>query len=223
MNKKAFTLVEVLLAMTIVGIIAAVTANSLGNISANKTKMAFQNNYKHMEEVIQSIVTDETIYPIIKLNTLDTMGKEERVSMCKYDAEMFPKEFLNHTKVTSQSAVTGGYSFETPSGALWVVTRHPSNSNTCINSDDNINGEDYVITFDVNGLAEGTNCPYTGSTLSDEVSGTCNNPDTFKFFLRAYDNTLVSDRNLKYGKDNRFNSNMNLTSYLKQNNYLDFK
>ena len=47
MNKKAFTLVEVLLAMTVVGIIAAVTANSLGNITANKTKVAFQNNYKH--------------------------------------------------------------------------------------------------------------------------------------------------------------------------------
>ncbi len=221
MNKKAFTLVEVLLAMTVVGIIAAVTANSLGNITANKTKTAFQNNYKHMVEVVNSIVTDETIYPNIALGTYNSLGQTERVSMCNYNPKMFPSEFLNHTKVNSQNTINNGYgySFETQTGALWVVTKYPSDSNTCTND---INGEDYVITFDINGLAEGTNCPYTGSTLSDEVSGTCDNPDTFKFFLRAYNNQLVTDSNDKYGKDDSLDTNMTLERYLQKNNYLDF-
>ena len=210
MNKKAFTLVEVLLAMTVVGIIAAVTANSLGNITANKTKAAFQNNYKHMVEVINAIMTDETIYPVISTGTYNWTGTSDRISICNYNKNLFPQEFVNHTKVISQSNITNGYSFETQTGALWVVKRNPEQS-TCSN-----NGErDYVIIFDVNGLAEGTNCPYKGSDLSTVSSGTCNNPDTFKFLLGAGNRIVIADGDNRYGSSN-------LYQYMSDNHYLNF-
>ena len=210
MNKKAFTLVEVLLAMTVVGIIAVVTMNSLSNISANKTKMTFQNNYKHMIEVIDAIVTDETIYPRIELDSLDINGRTERVTMCNYDSGLFPREFVNHTKVMTQTEITGGFSFETSTGSFWVVRRNPEQANCSRDGEG-----DYVIIFDVNGRGEGTDCPYTGADLSTESEGTCSNPDTFKFFLGAGTRTVVMDDALKYNSSDLYNYTLN-------NNYLNF-
>lgn len=202
MNKKAFTLVEVLLAMAIVGIVAAVTANSLGNISANKTKLAFQNNYKHMNEVVNSIITDETIYPKIALSSYDDFGRMERVSMCNYDSEMFPKQFLEHTKVIQQTKITGGYSFETTSGTFWVVVKNPSIGG-CSTPSAGFDNSDYYITFDVNGISEGTNCPYSGSSLNSISSGTCSNPDTFKFGLSSDGVVIFDNQSIYNGKDLR--------------------
>ena len=65
MKKSAFTIMEILLAMAIVGVIAGATMNSIKNITANKVKTAFQNNYNHMQRTIATIVSDETLYPAI--------------------------------------------------------------------------------------------------------------------------------------------------------------
>ena len=207
MYKKAFTLVEVLLAMTVVGIVAVVTANSLGNISANKTKTAFQNNYKHLVQTVNEIVTDETLYPkIIDFDNVDETGRNERVSMCKYNTKLFPKSFLDLTNTVTntaiiKSSITYGYSFDTTGGSYWVVKKR-TEDNTCLSSGDTnlLTSADYTITFDVNGPTEGSNCPYSGSDLATSTAA-CSSPDTFKFGF-SYNNKIIFDNATVYNGQN---------------------
>lgn len=233
MKRISFTLIEVLLAMAIVGVIAGATANSLKNVSANKVKVAFQNNYNHMQSTMDRIFSDENILPATYFSSsYDSAGKAVRNPLCQWtykinsagesveDFSVIPEAFMDLTAgVLNSKVISGtgvGYAFETKNGSYWVVRKNPQNT-TC-NPDDvtDISKTDYIILFDVDGIYSGSNCPYNLSATNAGVTGSnCKNPDTFKFgTVTSY--KLIPDTNAYY-------NGKKLETYMEENNFIQTK
>lgn len=209
MKKTAFTLMEILLAMSIIGVLAVASMNNIGKIQSNKTKEAFRNCYNHMEQTVSSIISDDSIYPKITWgNTLDSTGKVRRypIRMFGFDSSgnaifsqnmqsnLFPQTFIDRTSTTDTSR-SGSiyYRCTAKNGSYWVIYANSSQSSGKIT---NIANADYIIIFDVNGLYNGTGCPYSGENLTNGPTN-CTKPDTFKFGL-TYDNRIITDTNSVY-------------------------
>lgn len=61
--KKGFTLSEVMIAMTILGVLAAVLVPVLTNLSPSTSKVMFKKAYSTLEKAVNNMVSDETNYP----------------------------------------------------------------------------------------------------------------------------------------------------------------
>ncbi len=179
MKKISFTLMEVLIAMAIIGIIAGATVNSIKNISANRTKIEFRNCYNHMTRTLDDLYSDKMLFPA-------------KVNMCTMDQQEFVTAFKDLTAGSTIeqtfSGLGSGIAFTTKQGSYWVIRRNPE-LRTCHMTDvDDITKADYWIVFDINGLENGSNCPYSGKDLGTNNSDSraiCPgaSPDTFKFGL----------------------------------------
>lgn len=233
MKKCSFTLMEVLLAMAIIGIIAGTVANQIKGVSADKVKLSFRNNYIHMSNTIDSIVSDENLLPASQFARNSETGKGVKVTFCNAthsldrngnlisDPDIFSRAFLERTGGITGSSHIGegfigaGYRFDTKNGAHWVVRRNPKNMACYMNDVDEIDRTDFVIIFDIDGINKGSNCPYTGENLDEEYDGECSNPDTFKFGT-TISNKILPDTNPVY-------DGFTLEDYIKENNLLKDK
>ncbi len=217
MRKFAFTIMEILLAMSIIGIMAAATINSMGKMSANKVKVGFQNCYRHMVKTINSIVSDETMFPRVTNSShvydLDT-GRNLIYPLCKAvsmnestgvtteDPYLFLREFMKATNVVDSSDISGGWKFIAKNGSYWSIKyQQCTTTSQYFQNHLDSNSADYIITFDVNGIDEGTNCPYNYKVNDNPSCSNCKNPDTFRFGLMS-DNRLVPDENHCYNEEN---------------------
>ncbi len=227
MIRKSFTIMEILLAMSIIGILAAVSINTMGRMSANKIKVGFQNDYRHMVETINSILADETRLPIVGSSSYDETGHSklqplrnlvemnETTGVTTSARGIFPKLFLEASNATNVNSITSanqiyGYQFTTKNGSDWRVIYNRHNDKQLDGEVSDIMKADYLITFDVNGKYEGPNCPFnmgTSMTYQHDGSDGCKNPDTFRFGL-TYDNKIMPDNRTKY-------NGQNLKSYMR--------
>ncbi|MBR2525031.1 prepilin-type N-terminal cleavage/methylation domain-containing protein [bacterium] len=193
MKKTAFTLMEVLIAMSIIGIIAAATANSIKNMSVNKAQQVFKNCYNHVVQTVSAITSDEDFYPdvVSNLTNYDSTGHAKRDSMCLMGLN-FPLQFKNASKsIKDGEAVSNGYAFETSGGTYWLVKQQTSSSSCQTTNLNNSTNADYIIMFDTDGPYEGSNCPYNILNPSSTPSG-CPKPDTFLFGVNA-NNEVIAD------------------------------
>ena len=234
MKKSAFTIMEILLAMAIVGVIAGATMNSIKNITANKVKTAFQNNFSHLQRTVDTIISDETLYPAIYWeNQYDSAGKKRKVSIyCGPSAEdelnangdtiqnpnKFPMAFENltggvlYSSTINANTAAVGRVFETKNGSYWMVRK---NVMACMMLDTtDISQADFIFVFDVDGINQGSNCPYTGTDFTTINTG-CTNPDTFKFGLTTNTKIIFDNKAYYNGK--------NLETYMKENNFINQK
>lgn len=224
---------EVLLAMAIIGIIAGTVANQIKGVSADKVKLTFRNNYIHMSNTIDSIISDENILPASQFARNSITGKGVKVTFCNAshslnnsgdiieDFDIFTRAFLERTGGVTSSTHIGsgfsgsGYRFDTKNGSHWVVRRNPKSMACYVNDVDEIDRTDFVIIFDIDGINRGSNCPYTGDNLDEEYDGDCTNPDTFKFGLTV-NNKILPDTNTVY-------DGYKLKDYMRVNNLLKDK
>ena len=65
MLKKGFTLMEILIAMALVGILAAVVSPNIARISPHKQKALFIKAYTRTEIAISNLINDAEIYPTV--------------------------------------------------------------------------------------------------------------------------------------------------------------
>ena len=82
--KKGFTLVEILLALSVLGFLFVMTITNISNIAPDPNKARFKKGYADMESVIYSLITNDIIYPndegfkntsqVIFKNTGETIG-----------------------------------------------------------------------------------------------------------------------------------------------------
>lgn len=66
-SKKAFTLVETLIMVAVVGIIAVITVVSLKNMSPDKDAVLVRKAYTEMSKAVATLVNDEQLYPSAKV------------------------------------------------------------------------------------------------------------------------------------------------------------
>lgn len=216
MKKIAFTLMEVLIAMAIIGIIAGATANSIKNISANRNKLEFRNAYNHMTRTLDDIYSDKMLFPA-------------NVNMCTVEQQEFVDAFMNLTAgANSEQSFSMGRAFSTKQGSYWVIRRNPKLKTCYTNDVADIDNADFWIVFDVNGLEKGPNCPYSGEDLGTNggLMGVCSGaPDTFKFGLTV-SGKILPDTKINYNIISSFSTGVthsrkaNLKDYIEENNLL---
>jgi len=223
MKKSAFTLIEILIAMTIIGIIATATATSIKNISYNKDKLAFQNGYNHIVQTVAAMASDETLYPNVPTGALDTTGHPIRQSMCEMGypfADFFVKEHSKFTKIINYAGLEPhmNLGFETAGGASWFVFKNPRNNYCEGPAPEQIRQSeeaDYFVMFDINGAYEGPNCPFNIQQPLGKGNA-CKYPDTFKFAIDRFNNVLFDN----YG--NYYRDTV-MSEYIKKENFLQTK
>jgi len=177
----AFSLGEVLVTLTIVGIIAALILPTIKHIKPDKQKMLFKKAYTNVERVVTELVNDNYLYPeVADYDGLDytdgvELNNKTYGGVSKF-CELFAMKLNNissddikcpYTSLTDNSA--GTPSFVTNDGIEFYIP------NTSF-------ATDTTISIDINGEKK-PNCKY---------SAECKTPDRFEIIVAADGKIKVS-------------------------------
>ena len=171
MNKKGFTLAEVLITLGIIGVVAAMVSPTLGKISPNNEKMKVIKAYKTLNDITQEFLQDPSLFfnpekgladmtaPLNpKYNTDNTYNGNHK--MCRLLAE-----YMNPVSKNFQSSGSVKAQWITPDFISWKCAFGSSDG--------------YPIAYVTIDLIEdgGKDCPYSSS---------CTKPDQFKFKIGKF-------------------------------------
>ena len=160
MNKKGFTLAEVVITLGIIGVVTAITAPSLTQLMPDKNKAKVLKCYKVITETTTNLIDDPGFYASLSgCRGLGCTSKPFRPikneDMSLYTGAMkYPRLLCQMLYNDGCSVGSNQVSFSTPDGINWVVTSGNK------------------ITIDVNG-SESPNCSYNASS--------CKKPDRYIF------------------------------------------
>lgn len=223
-NYKSFTLIEILIAMGIIGVISAIAAIGLKNIDANEIKIRLQKCYNHLNQSVVTLYTDEILYP--KLPVTDSSNNIIRSnengkyalmglsnSYVTNETTGIPTSVANKFGLQMQNQTVGAINkynkdkivaFLAKDTSYWVVDTNTLQTAT--------NATGYaIVSIDVNGLDAGPNCPVTGETLSTTSTATCTVADTFVFNVYANGEVKIQATT---------GTNFNQLEYLNNNKFL---
>lgn len=203
--KKGYTLAETLIALSLIGIITAITAPLASKFVPDTNKIAFLRTYDSVNQAIEYLYSNEQIYPInnagdnidyttypfynITAVILDNVQySADNAKFCKLLAMAFNGENTNCSSafpINTYDAATR--SFVSRNGTeFWVQTdRRENNGNAYYES---------IINFDIDGISKGRNCTYNANN--------CPRPDRFTLHIMSdgmviVDNALENDYILK--------------------------
>lgn len=218
MKRRAYTLAEILIALGIVGILAAVMLPMVNKYKPDTTKVLYLNTYDALAETISDMASNGAYYtedngvflfsqyPFANLDDyVDSTNERHRIAggrnkFCRVLAENF--NIINETNElncdNNLMVNTGaGFrpSFTHKNGVEFMVgtnTNAPRQNNNIYQTD---------IVIDINGVDNGENCVYRND---------CQKPDRFTFKVSADAEFLPTDEmgiryletrtNLKYKK-----------------------
>jgi prepilin-type N-terminal cleavage/methylation domain-containing protein len=169
MKKYAFTLSEILIALTIIGVVAAITSPMITGIMPDKQKIKVLKMYKVINDINQELLDDATLYHSGSDNTnTDCVGFEcnsttgltsyTGINVDKYGAILYSKLYASDLKTNQDD---GLITFNTSDGTSWMI-----------NNVDNSSNAFRKITVDIDQSSKGNDCVY-----SDE----CSKPDRYSF------------------------------------------
>lgn len=202
--KKGFTLSEVMIAMTVLGVLAAILVPTVMKTMPSANNVMFKKAYSSVEKSVSNMISDEANYPsgaiwnnvgvptacqIGGLNVECGFHNTETTQNGTMDKFFyFFKEQFNTTTDPVWTAGTHLGTFTTNDGIAWTVyvpaTAFPLDNTVAT-------GYTTFITFDVNQGSKSTNCSqvaYSNPTIS-ACTGTTK-PDTFRVQVR-YDGKLL--------------------------------
>lgn len=177
MKKQGFTLAELMIALGIIGVAAALMAPALRDIMPDKYKIRVLNYYGEISHVTTGLIMDKAAYyaPLATVGgvpVLDENGKPKRsciglacegASRTPYPAYSGATKYQN--LLYNQLGIEGG---KYRDGSTWSVTG---------------SGGSYTITIDADGSSKGKNC----------MAPSCRKPDKFKFTVDKYGNVVPAD------------------------------
>ena len=212
MKRIAHTLAEVLVALTIIGVIGAVVVPAIGKFKPDVNKIRFIKTYDAIVSVNNHLISDETIYstinsnevnlqhyPLLNTDTTNIDGNSYSGAgkYCKLLSLYLSGSSVKcSTDGTISKTLSTEPSFITQDGsALWVYTA------SSIDKGENSGSYKTQITIDVDGTSEGENC------LSS--STTCSHPDRFQLNLYADGRLVAADPKTQYYLTSRANFRLN--------------
>lgn len=208
MKRSGYTLAEVLIALAIVGIIAAVVAPMVNKFRPDTTKMAYLNTYDTLAKTINSIANNREFYSLTK----ETQATQAGFSLA--DAPLYNTDAYSATGADGkQYSLSGNSKFCGLLGSTYVPldsslmtacgnqsvyneanfgktftdakgTQYSVYSNIVMGSATIPSEYEAEITFDVNGDTK-PNCMYNSSK--------CKKPDRFKVLVAPSGYIVASD------------------------------
>lgn len=213
-NKNAFTLAEILLTLTILGVVAAITIPLIQNIIPSTNKALFRKSYLTLQRAIENMLNNETIYPSdmttrvgnftyqndFNFVTDPTGAAGTKNKFCYYLAQNLRVDGTETCPTSTDGSVPGIEFATTTDGSTWYIS--PGNATAASQFILGNVGENYKtkIIIDVNGKNKAPNC--SADTMSSTfmpasyvaASGDktkCPKPDTFIIGIRQDGRTRV--------------------------------
>ena len=194
MKKFGFTLIEILIALTVVGVLAAILVPQIANLIPDENKLRVLRTQKMLTEINRELLNDKGIY-------YETYDDNDNKPTCQgfaclrkplkepYNDNKYSdnKKFVNiladklDYDAFQDSSLEGeeGDYFYTKDGAYWKISK----SDITIN--DGVDNIEIGLLVDFGGTVAGVNCLY------DQDS--CPNPDRFEFTIDTYGKITGSD------------------------------
>ena len=162
MKKLAFTLMELLTAMAIIGITAALVAPALTNIMPDKTKMQVIKAHKTLSDVTMDLLNDPSLYRDAHCTTLEGLsnaidnsicvglGNEDKPLVEPYNTdeytsqEKYPKLLASKMEVSEKISEID---FVTQDGVTWIIEPTSGGLNQTTKNYEN----NYKVIIDLNG------------------------------------------------------------------------
>lgn len=200
MKRNGFTLAEALIALAIVGVIAAVTASAINRFKPDANKVTYLKNYDALVEVVSFLANDNAIYPVYN-------GDEQREL---YKDLLYDKYPLYNTVAITHGAISASAGAQKLCELLAMSLSAVPSSIACNNTDlegtsasfTTKTGEDYIVSttikdpagligyykseilLDLDGLNKGSNTTYKTNK---------NDPDRFNLVVYATGQVRAAD------------------------------
>ena len=125
MIKKAFTLAETLIVLSIIGVLALIVLSTLQNSAPDKNKAMFKKAYSITERTVAELVNDETLYPydldrigFLNVDVVQIPGTTEAAEGDTKLCKLFTSKLnLLGEPVYENNTCT----FETTDGVFWTM------------------------------------------------------------------------------------------------------
>lgn len=228
--KKGYTLSETLIALTIIGVIAALTLPLAKKAMPDKEKAMFLKTYDSVVEITRTMAENKRIYPIINPNMSLNYDKYPLYNV--FQAKIGNKSFIGPTKYCEllayglngtdvncnaqykpENAYLEAPSFITPNGvAFWVYNGFGYDGAKIMYRAD--------IFIDVDGKGKGNDCIMGAGLYMLSKLKCANNkkPDRFKFFVSAdamfFPADLQSQKYLDTRTNPRTENEQDFTGYI---------
>ena len=186
MKKRGFTLAEVLITLTVLGILIAITIPVINQLTPNKQKIMFKKAYEVCERVVEELINEEGLYPD------DTLGFIYTTDAVTYNGSLYSgttkfcelfAEKLNISGASSCGA--SGFDFTTNDGIIWDM---PTGNFTT--------GGSQTIIIDVSGGTTETQTrknPNCRCTNPPTCTGCSENADQFQIYIWNDGRVTVDD------------------------------
>ncbi len=194
---KAFTLAEILIALTVIGVLAAILIPTVKHIMPDKNEKMFSKVYPNLQQAVSAVVNDEDAYPADQTATTNDPNLTQNVMVSRD---------LNYTDSTSTEQIPAGQdkfcyllvqnldttaSDCTESKGKGTFTTKDGMDWTMYYSSFPLDAQAYTtrLVVDVNGETNGPNCG-TGDHISSTCPGTLSTkPDKYELGIR-YDGAI---------------------------------
>jgi prepilin-type N-terminal cleavage/methylation domain-containing protein len=191
MKKHGYTLAELLISITIIGVLTAIILPLVNKYKPDANKAIYLTTYDSIVTAVQNMINNDKIYPMPSNNDADsylnypltnqvavtidgTAISANSAKFCNVLALSFNTLGTISCSSTYDALPTFEKSFQTTNGVVFQVF---TNQTTTVYQSD--------IYIDVNGENKGKNCFY---------SDNCKNPDRFKFLVAASGKVYPADK-----------------------------
>ena len=202
MKKFGFTLAEILVALSIIGVLAATSTPLISGIMPDKNKLTVLKVYKVVTDINETLLDDYTLYFKDEDNTtLLGFDRTQQPTIEPYNSELYEGYskyqalLAAHLKIRSSNLVAGSNgSFVTEDGINWTFTGPRA------------------FTIDIN--PAGKNCSFGKN---------CQTPDQFSFVTNANGVVVGNDPLTKAYLANPFKLNNRKADYAKAKSDSSYK
>lgn len=182
MKKLGFTLSEVIIALGIIGIIAAITTPLIGGIIPDKDKVQVLKYYKVINDITQTLVNDTGLYwqpagvsyVCIGISCIQTPLLPKYSDPNKYfGSRKFQYLFADHLDLMEGPTISRDFKFKTKDGVSWKMSYLSG-----MGFEDGVlhSKHEETVVVDLNDT-KAPNCFYSSS---------CKKPDQFRFKINKY-------------------------------------
>ena len=215
MKKFGFTLTEMLIALTVIGIISAITAPILRGMMPNQNRIMIKRAYNITANVVKDLIDNTTLFSPFDADGTEVIYKGfDNTNAVVHNGKTysgstkFPDLFLDSIGATNSTASTCNVDFQSKRTTIQTsyscTSAFTKNGVTWFVMNPEITDVAAFITVDVNGNKK-PNCSQTDSTCSSKTNGF----DRFTIQVMNDGEILLNDKDVWAKESINLNSKLN--------------